>query len=157
MAENYKNTLKLPITAFPMRANLGKREPARVEHWESIDLYKKIQAQNADGPSFILHDGPPFTNGDLHLGHALNKSLKEIVLRYKAARGFRTPYIPGWDCHGLPIEWKIEEQYKKKKKNKDEVPIKDFRMECREFAKSWIEVHIKEFKRLGVVGDFKNY
>ena len=110
MAENYKDTLKLPQTSFPMRANLGKREPARVAHWENVNLYGKIQQKNQDGELFLLHDGPPFTNGDLHLGHALNKTLKEIVLRYKAAKGFRTPYIPGWDCHGLPIEHKVSKE-----------------------------------------------
>ncbi|MBT3481744.1 MAG: isoleucine--tRNA ligase, partial [Opitutales bacterium] len=151
MAENYKNTLKLPITAFPMRANLGKREPARVEHWESIDLYKKIQAQNADGPSFILHDGPPFTNGDLHLGHALNKSLKEIVLRYKAARGFRTPYIPGWDCHGLPIETKVSKELKSEGKDLSTAELRD---RCDAFSEHWIDVQRSQFKRLGVLGDW---
>ncbi|MGK0236681.1 MAG: isoleucyl-tRNA synthetase [Candidatus Pelagisphaera sp.] len=151
MADNYKDTLKLPITAFPMRANLGKREPARVEHWESIDLYKKIQAHNANGPSFILHDGPPFTNGDLHLGHALNKTLKEITLRYKAARGFRTPYVPGWDCHGLPIETKVSKELKAEGK---ELSTEDLRDRCDAFSEHWIDVQRSQFKRLGVLGDW---
>ena len=151
MAENYKDTLKLPKTAFPMRANLGKREPARVEHWESIDLYRKIQAKNADGPAFVLHDGPPFTNGDLHLGHALNKTLKEIVLRYKAARGFRTPYVPGWDCHGLPIETKVSKEVKAEGKA---LSIAEFRDKCDAFSEHWIDVQRSQFKRLGVLGDW---
>ena len=152
MAENYKDTLKLPKTAFPMRANLGKREPARVQHWEEIDLYGKIQLKNADGPAFVLHDGPPFTNGDLHLGHALNKTLKEIVLRYKAARGFRTPYVPGWDCHGLPIETKVSKEIQAEGK---ELSTAELRDKCDAFSEHWIGVQRSQFKRLGVLGDWE--
>lgn len=151
MADNYKDTLKLPKTAFPMRANLGKREPARVEHWAKIDLYGKIQSKNANGPAFILHDGPPFTNGDLHLGHALNKTLKEIVLRYKATRGFRTPYVPGWDCHGLPIETKVSKEIQAEG---EELSTAELRDRCDAFSEHWIGVQRNQFKRLGVLGDW---
>lgn len=153
MADNFKDTLNLPQTAFPMRANLGQREPARIEHWESIDLYHKIQEKNADGPSFILHDGPPFTNGELHLGHALNKTLKEIVLRYKAAKGFRTPYLPGWDCHGLPIEHKVTKELQAEGKD---LPTAELRDKCDAFSEHWIDVQRSQFKRLGVVADWEN-
>jgi isoleucyl-tRNA synthetase len=122
---------------------------------KKIKFSKKLEKIQKEKKKFVLHDGPPYANGHIHMGTALNKILKDIIIRFHQMSGKDSIYVPGWDCHGLPIEWKIEEQYKKKKKNKDEVPIKDFRMECREFAKSWIEVHIKEFKRLGVVGDFK--
>jgi len=152
MAENYKDTLKLPQTSFPMRANLGKREPARVEHWEKIDLYGKIQAQNEEGELFLLHDGPPFTNGDLHLGHALNKTLKEIVLRYKAAKGFRTPYLPGWDCHGLPIEHKVSKEIQASGENLNTTQLRE---KCDAFSERWIEVQRRQFKRLGVLGDWE--
>lgn len=151
MAENYKDTLKLPKTAFPMRANLGKREPARVEHWGKIDLYGKIQSKNAEGPSFVLHDGPPFTNGDLHLGHALNKTLKEIVLRYKASRGYRTPYVPGWDCHGLPIETKVSKEIQAEGKELSTAKLRD---RCDAFSEHWIDVQRSQFKRLGILGDW---
>ena len=104
MANDLKDTLNLPKTDFPMRANLVGREPQRVSHWEKLDLYSRIQARNAAGTPFVLHDGPPFTNGDVHIGTALNKTLKDITLRYRSMRGHRTPYVPGWDCHGLPIE-----------------------------------------------------
>src|SRR6056300_142668 len=152
-----KDTLQLPKTAFSMKANLPTKEPEILKKWESNKLFEKLRKESKGKEKFILHDGPPYANGHIHMGTALNKILKDIIIRFHQMSGKDSIYVPGWDCHGLPIEWKIEEQYKKKKKNKDEVPIKDFRMECREFAKSWIEVHIKEFKRLGVVGDFKNY
>ena len=152
-----KESLQLPKTAFSMKANLPKKEPEIIDHWEKIDLYKKLRKKSKGKEKFILHDGPPYANGHIHMGTALNKILKDIITRFHQMNGKDSVYVPGWDCHGLPIEWKIEEQYKKKKKNKDEVPIKDFRQECREFAKNWIDVHIEEFKRLGVVGDFDNY
>ena len=108
MAHDLKDTLQLPKTDFQMRAGLAQREPGRVAHWEKTGLYDAIQNKNAaTEKTFVLHDGPPFTNGDLHLGHTLNKTLKEFILRYKSMRGFRTPYVPGWDCHGLPIEQKV--------------------------------------------------
>ena len=125
--------------------------------WEKNKIFEKIRKNSLGKKKFILHDGPPYANGHIHMGTALNKILKDMIIRFHQMNGKDAVYVPGWDCHGLPIEWKIEEQYKKKKKNKDEIPIKNFRNECREFAKKWIDIHIKEFKRLGVVGDFKNY
>ena len=152
-----KDSLHLPKTAFSMKANLPNKEPLILEKWEKNKIFEKLR-KNAEGKEkFILHDGPPYANGHIHMGTALNKILKDMIIRFHQMDGKDSVYVPGWDCHGLPIEWKIEEQYKKKKKNKDEVPIKDFRQECRDFAKNWIQVHIKEFKRLGVVGDFDNY
>ena len=152
-----KDTLQLPKTAFSMKASLPLKEPEILKKWEKNKIFDKLRKKSKGKEKFILHDGPPYANGHIHMGTALNKILKDIITRFHQMNGKDSVYVPGWDCHGLPIEWKIEEQYKKKKKNKDEVPIKDFRQECREFAKSWIEVHIKEFKRLGVVGDFENY
>ncbi len=152
-----KDNLQLPKTAFSMKASLPTKEPEILKKWERNKLFEKLRKNSKGKEKFILHDGPPYANGHIHMGTALNKILKDIITRFHQMSGKDSVYVPGWDCHGLPIEWKIEEQYKKKKKNKDEVPIKDFRQECREFAKSWIDVHIKEFKRLGVVGDFDNY
>ncbi len=152
-----KDTLQLPKTAFSMKASLPTKEPEILKRWEKDKLFERLRKNSKGKEKFILHDGPPYANGHIHMGTALNKILKDIIIRFQQMSGKDSVYVPGWDCHGLPIEWKIEEQYKKKKKNKDEVPVQDFRQECREFAKSWIDVHIKEFKRLGVVGDFKNY
>ena len=152
-----KDSLQLPKTAFSMKASLPSKEPEILKKWEKIEIFKKLRKNSKGKEKFVLHDGPPYANGHIHMGTALNKILKDIITRFHQMNGKDSVYVPGWDCHGLPIEWKIEEQYKKKKKNKDEVPVKDFRQECREFAKSWIDVHIKEFKRLGVVGDFDNY
>ena len=152
-----KESLNLPKTSFSMKANLPSKEPGLIEYWDKIKLYKKLRDSTKGKEKFVLHDGPPYANGHIHMGTALNKILKDIITRFHQMNGKDSVYVPGWDCHGLPIEWKIEEQYKKKKKNKDEVPIKDFRQECREFAKNWIQIHVKEFKRLGVVGDFENY
>ena len=152
-----KDTLQLPKTAFSMKANLPHKEPEILKKWERLQIFEKLRKSSKGKEKFVLHDGPPYANGHIHMGTALNKILKDMITRFHQMHGKDSVYVPGWDCHGLPIEWKIEEQYKKKKKNKDEVPVKDFRQECREFAKSWIEVHIKEFKRLGVVGDFENY
>ena len=152
-----KENLHLPKTAFSMKADLPKKEPEILKRWEEKNIFEKIRESSKGKEKFILHDGPPYANGHIHMGTALNKILKDMVTRFHQMNGKDSVYVPGWDCHGLPIEWKIEEQYKKNKKNKDEVPIKDFRKECRDFAKQWIDVHIKEFKRLGVVGDFDNY
>ena len=152
-----KESLHLPKTAFSMKANLPNNEPKILEKWNKINLFEKIRKKSQGKKKFILHDGPPYANGHIHMGTALNKILKDIIIRFHQMSGKDSVYVPGWDCHGLPIEWKIEEQYKKRKKNKDEVPIKDFRKECREFAKKWIQIHVEEFQRLGVVGDFKNY
>ncbi len=152
-----KENLQLPKTAFSMKANLPLKEPEILLKWEKNNLYKKLRTNSKGKEKFVLHDGPPYANGHIHMGTALNKILKDMITRFHQMEGKESIYVPGWDCHGLPIEWKIEEQYKKNKKNKDDVPVKDFRKECREFAKKWIDIHIKEFKRLGVVGDFENY
>ena len=152
-----KDTLQLPKTTFSMKASLPTKEPQILEKWEKNKIFEKLRKRSKGKEKFILHDGPPYANGHIHMGTALNKILKDIITRFHQMNGKDSIYVPGWDCHGLPIEWKIEEQYKKKKKNKDEVPIKNFREECREFAKKWIKIHIQEFKRLGVVGDFENY
>ena len=152
-----KDNLHLPKTAFSMKANLPNKEPTILEKWEKNKIFNKIRKNSIGKKKFVLHDGPPYANGHIHMGTALNKILKDMVTRFHQMSGKDSIYVPGWDCHGLPIEWKIEEQYKKNKKNKDEVPIKDFRNECREFAKKWIDIQTKEFKRLGVVGDYENY
>ena len=152
-----KEDLNLPKTSFSMKANLPHKEPGIVEFWDKINLYKQLREQSKGKEKFILHDGPPYANGNIHMGTALNKILKDVVTRFHQMNGKDSNYVPGWDCHGLPIEWKIEEQYKKDKKNKDEVPISEFRKECREFANKWIDVQKKEFKRLGVIGDWENY
>ncbi len=153
---DYKNTLFLPRTDFPMRAGLPKREPGWLERWEQIGVYDKLREKAAQEPGarppFTLHDGPPYANGHLHIGHALNKVLKDMVVRSQQMMGRDARYIPGWDCHGLPIEWKIEEKYRSKGQNKDEVPVLDLRRECRTFAEGWIDVQRGEFKRLGVTG-----
>ncbi|WP_136440824.1 isoleucine--tRNA ligase [Pacificoceanicola onchidii] len=150
---DYKDTLALPKTDFPMRAGLPKREPGWLDRWEKIGIYDRLRAKEGR-PDFVLHDGPPYANGNLHIGHALNKVLKDFIVRSQQMLGHDARYIPGWDCHGLPIEWKIEEQYRKKGKNKDEVPVIDFRQECRKFAEGWIDVQRKEFQRLGVTGNW---
>ena len=152
-----KENLHLPKTSFSMKADLAKKEPDILKQWEQNKTFEKIRKSSIGKKKFILHDGPPYANGHIHMGTALNKILKDMIIRFHQMNGKDSVYVPGWDCHGLPIEWKIEEQYKKNKKNKDEVPIKDFRKECREFAKQWINIHVNEFKRLGVTGDFKNY
>ncbi len=153
MAQDLKNTLLLPKTDFPMRADLVKREPGRVAHWEKLDLYGKIQAARAGRPAFVLHDGPPFTNGDVHIGTALNKSLKDFVNRYKSMRGFRTPYVPGWDCHGLPIEQKVAKDIKEQNLT---LTTAQFRAKCDEFSEGWIAKQTTQFKRVGVLADWKN-
>ncbi|WP_117396839.1 isoleucine--tRNA ligase [Maritalea myrionectae] len=154
--KDYSATLNLPKTDFPMRAGLPKREPGWLKRWEDMDLYGQLRESSKDKEKFILHDGPPYANGNIHIGHALNKTLKDMVVRSHQMQGYNAAYIPGWDCHGLPIEWKIEEQYRAKGKNKDEVPINEFRKECREFAGHWLDVQREEFKRLGVNGDWDN-
>ena len=155
-AIDYSKTLFLPRTEFPMRAGLPKMEPRLVERWQSLSLYRRLRENAAGRPKFVLHDGPPYANGNIHIGHALNKILKDTITRSHQMRGFDSPYVPGWDCHGLPIEWKIEEKYRAKGKNKNEVPVNEFRRECRDFASHWISVQAEEFRRLGVEGDFEN-
>ncbi len=151
---DYKDTLNLPRTEFPMRAGLPKREPDWLARWERIGVYDRLRAGAAGRMPFTLHDGPPYANGHLHIGHALNKILKDMVVRSQQMMGRDARYIPGWDCHGLPIEWKIEEEYRKKGRNKDEVNVVEFRRECREFAEGWIDIQRDEFKRLGVTGNW---
>jgi isoleucyl-tRNA synthetase len=153
-APDYSKTLYLPQTEFPMRAGLPEKEPQIWKRWQENDLYGRLRKASKGRPKFVLHDGPPYANGHIHIGHALNKILKDLVTRSQQMMGFDSNYVPGWDCHGLPIEWKIEEQYRAKGKNKDEVPINEFRKECRDFATHWLNVQREEFKRLGVVGDW---
>ncbi len=152
---DYSKTLNLPQTDFPMRAGLPKKEPELVARWQQMDLYRRLREAAAGRPKFVLHDGPPYANGNIHIGHALNKVLKDVITRSFQMRGYDSNYVPGWDCHGLPIEWKIEEQYRAAGKDKDEVPINEFRKECRDFATHWIGVQTEEFKRLGIEGDFE--
>ena len=147
----YKETINLPVTDFPMRAGLPKREPEWLARWAEIGVYERLREKTGREP-FILHDGPPYANGHLHIGHALNKILKDMVVRSQQMMGKDARYIPGWDCHGLPIEWKIEEQYRKKGKNKDDVPVVELRQECRKFAEGWVDIQREEFKRLGITG-----
>ncbi|MBC7163781.1 MAG: isoleucine--tRNA ligase [Roseovarius sp.] len=149
---DYKDTLNLPETGFPMRANLPAREPEWLARWARIGVYETLRERAGGRAPFTLHDGPPYANGHLHIGHALNKILKDMVVRSQQMMGFDARYIPGWDCHGLPIEWKIEEQYRARGKNKDEVNIVDFRQECRKFAEGWVDIQREEFKRLGITG-----
>ena len=152
---DYSKTLNLPQTEFPMRAGLPDKEPLIQKRWDAENLYAELRAKAAGRPKFVLHDGPPYANGHLHIGHALNKILKDAITRQKQMEGFDSNYVPGWDCHGLPIEWKIEEKYRAAGKNKDEVPINEFRAECRAFAEHWVGVQSDEFRRLGVIGDFE--
>jgi isoleucyl-tRNA synthetase len=153
---DYSRTLFLPQTEFPMRAGLPQKEPEIVARWGEMDLYTRLREDAAGRPKYVLHDGPPYANGNIHIGHALNKVLKDVITRSFQMRGYDSNYVPGWDCHGLPIEWKIEEQYRAKGLDKDQVPVNEFRRECRDFAQHWIDVQTEEFQRLGVVGDFKN-
>ena len=155
MTTDYRDTIRLPETAFPMRGNLPEREPVILDRWQQMDLYGRLRQLSAGREPFILHDGPPYANGHLHIGHALNKILKDVINRSQQMLGKDANYVPGWDCHGLPIEWKIEEQYRAAGKDKDAVAVNDFRRECREFAEHWVKVQTEEFQRLGVEGDWK--
>jgi isoleucyl-tRNA synthetase len=154
--DRYRDTVFLPTTDFPMRGGLPQKEPELLKRWADMNLFKQLREQSKGREKFVLHDGPPYANGNIHIGHALNKTLKDLVVRSAQMSGYDANYVPGWDCHGLPIEWKIEEQYRAKGKNKDDVPINEFRKECREFARGWIDVQREEFKRLGVEGDWDN-
>ncbi|MEP2532072.1 isoleucine--tRNA ligase [Shimia sp.] len=149
----YKHTLNLPKTDFPMRAGLPKREPGWLDRWAQIGVYDKLREKEGREP-FTLHDGPPYANGHLHIGHALNKTIKDMIVRSHQMMGFDSRYVPGWDCHGLPIEWKIEEQYRAKGKDKDAVDVVEFRQECRAFADKWVDIQREEFKRLGITGNW---
>ncbi len=151
-----KDTILLPKTDFSMKADLPKKEPLILDKWKKSEIYKKLRETSLEKEKFILHDGPPYANGHLHMGHALNKVLKDIIVKYQQLLNKNSIYVPGWDCHGLPIEWKIEEEYRAKKKNKDDVPVLEFRKQCRDFANNWIEIQKKEFQRLGVIGDWEN-
>ncbi|SIS68969.1 Isoleucyl-tRNA synthetase [Roseivivax lentus] len=151
---DYKDTLNLPKTDFPMRAGLPKREPEWLARWDEIGIYDRLRERAEGRQPFTLHDGPPYANGHLHIGHALNKTIKDMIVRSHQMMGRDARYIPGWDCHGLPIEWKIEEQYRAKGQNKDEVDIVDFRQECRRFAEGWIDIQREEFQRLGITGNW---
>src|SRR5262245_25040157 len=155
-ARDYSETLFLPKTDFPMRAGLPQKEPEILARWQKLNLYRRLRAAARDRAKFILHDGPPYANGNIHIGHALNKILKDVVTRSQQMLGYDSNYVPGWDCHGLPIEWKVEEEYRAKGRNKDAVPIVEFRQECRAFAAHWIDVQREEFKRLGVEGDWQH-
>ncbi len=151
---DYRDTVFLPATPFPMRGDLPKREPEILARWERTRLWQRQRAMEAGRPSFVLHDGPIYSNGHLHIGHALNRILKDVVMRAHRMAGFDTGYIPGWDCHGLPIEWKVEEEYRRTGRDKDAVPVLDFRAECRAYSQHWLDVQTAEFKRLGVTGDW---
>ena len=153
---DWRETLNLPQTDFPMKGGLPKREPDMLAHWAKIGLYDKLRADAKGREKFVLHDGPPYANGDIHIGHALNKILKDVIVRAHQMMGRDAVYVPGWDCHGLPIEWKIEEQYRNKGQDKDEVPANEFRAQCRAFAEQWVGVQSEQFQRLGVLGDWQN-
>jgi len=158
---DYKNTLNLPQTDFPMKADLVNREPERLKKWEAAKLYEQIQKQRAGAEKFVLHDGPPFANGDVHIGTALNKILKDIIIKYKSLRGFRAPYVPGWDCHGLPIEFKVTQDMRKAGTGKaaeaaDNLNSATIRKACDAYARQYIDIQRTQFKRLGVLGDWEN-
>ena len=153
-APDYRDTVFLPKTDFPMKAGLPQKEPGILARWQEIGLYDRLREQRRGREKFILHDGPPYANGDMHIGHALNHILKDMVCRTQTLLGKDAPYVPGWDCHGLPIEWKVEEEYRKKKLNKDEVPPNEFRAECRAYAQHWVDTQREQLKRLGINGDW---
>ena len=152
---DYRETLFLPETDFPMRAGLPKAEPEHLRRWEKADVYARLREDAKGRPTFVLHDGPPYANGHLHIGHALNKILKDFIVRTRQMMGYDAPYIPGWDCHGLPIEWKVEEAFRQKGRKKDDVPAAEFRRACREYAQQWVDIQREEFKRLGIFGDWE--
>jgi isoleucyl-tRNA synthetase len=150
-----KSSVRLPKTSFSMKAHLAQTEPITLKFWQEKKVYETLQKRNENGPLFTLHDGPPYANGHLHMGHALNKILKDIIIKYKAMHGYHTPYTPGWDCHGLPIEWMVEANYKEKGQTKDQISTPHFRSACREFAEKWVKIQSEEFQRLGVLGDWQ--
>src|SRR6185503_770949 len=151
---DYKDTLNLPRTDFPMKADLVAREPQRLQKWEQANLYERIQAARANAEKFVLHDGPPFANGDVHVGNALNKILKDIIVKYKSLRGYNAPYIPGWDCHGLPIEFKVSQEMRKAgEMSADAVSI---RKACEAYARKYVDIQRAQFKRLGIFGEWDN-
>ncbi len=150
---DYKRTLNLPQTNFPMKADLAKREPEMLQHWENLQIYQKQRQLRKNHKKFVLHDGPPYANGRIHIGHALNKILKDMVNKSKALSGYDTPYVPGWDCHGLPIELNVEKIFEQEKK---QIRSDVFIQACREYAQSQMAIQREEFKRLGVLGDWEN-
>ncbi|VXC85454.1 isoleucine--tRNA ligase [Sphingomonas sp. 8AM] len=153
-SRDWRDTVFLPQTGFPMKAGLAQKEPAIFDRWKRIGLYQQLREQRLGRERFILHDGPPYANGDIHMGHAMNKVLKDVIVRSRSLMGYDAPYVPGWDCHGLPIEWKVEEAYRARKLDKDQVPVAQFRAECRAYAEKWVAVQRDEFERLGVMGDW---
>ncbi|MGN6497209.1 MAG: class I tRNA ligase family protein, partial [Tsuneonella sp.] len=153
-ARDWRDTVFLPKTDFPMKAGLPQKEPGILARWQGEGLYERIRESRRGREKFIFHDGPPYANGDMHIGHALNHVLKDMVVRTQTLLGKDAPYVPGWDCHGLPIEWKVEEQYRKAKKDKDAVPLAEFRAECRAYAQHWVDTQREQLKRLGVSADW---
>lgn len=153
---SYKDSVFLPKTSFAMKAGLNQKEPEILNYWQKIGLYEKLRQKSKGKKKFILHYGPPYANGNIHIGHVLTEVLKDIVVKTKQMQGFDAPLVPGWDCHGLPIEWKIEEQYKEKGKTKDSVPLLELIQDCRNFAQKWVDVQKSEFQRLGIIGDWEN-
>src|SRR5215471_18509103 len=151
---DYKSTLNLPRTDFPMKADLVSREPERLKKWEAEGLYERIQTQRAGAEKFVLHDGPPFANGEVHIGTALNKILKDIIIKYKSIRGYDAPYVPGWDCHGLPIEFKVTQEMRKA--GDASVDAASIRRACDAYARKYIDLQRTQFKRLGILGDWDN-
>src|SRR5215208_5680010 len=149
--KSYKDTLNLPQTAFAMEAKLVQNEPARLAKWQSLDLYKALMRQRAGGPQWILHDGPPFANGDIHIGHLINKTLKDVIVRFRAMQGYHSPYVPGWDCHGLPIEHKIQEQVGPKLR---EMSVTEIRQLCFAYADKYVKLQSEQFQRLGIFGEW---
>ena len=154
--QDYRDSVFLPKTDFPMKAGLPQKEPGILARWQEQAFYANLRNRRRGREKFILHDGPPYANGDMHIGHALNHILKDMVVRTQTLLGKDAPYVPGWDCHGLPIEWKVEEQYRKKKLNKDEVPQQEFRAECRAYAQHWVDTQREQLKRLGINADWDN-
>lgn len=154
MTRDYKSTVFLPRTDFPMRGGLPTKEPELLKRWEDMGLFQRLRETAKGREKFVLHDGPPYANGNIHIGHAVNKVLKDVIVRSRQMQGFDSNYVPGWDCHGLPIEWKIEEKYRAEGKDKDEVPLNQFRAECRQFAQKWVDIQAGEFRRLGVEGNW---
>jgi isoleucyl-tRNA synthetase len=153
---DYRDTVFLPKTDFPMKAGLPQKEPGILARWQEMDLYRALREARSGRDKFILHDGPPYANGDMHIGHALNHILKDMVVRTRSLMGYDAPYVPGWDCHGLPIEWKVEEEYRKKKLDKNQVDPVEFRAECRAYAQNWVNVQREQLKRLGISADWDN-
>src|SRR5437762_2623462 len=154
--KNYKDTLNLPRTAFPMEAKLVQSEPKRLEFWKEMHLYGKTLIARSNAPKWVLHDGPPFANGDIHIGHLINKTLKDVFIRFKCMQGFQTPYVPGWDCHGLPIEHKIQEDIKKEGLDFRAMSVVDVRKRCFAYAKKYAAIQSEQFQRLGILGEWHN-